>query len=40
VPPEVAVWRSVTFDMAPFAERTQTARVPCRENDIIFDETS
>jgi len=29
VPPEVADCRSVTFDMAPFAERMQTARVPC-----------
>jgi len=40
VPPEVADCRSVTFDMAPFAERMQTARVPCCENDMIFADTS
>jgi hypothetical protein len=26
--------------MAPFAERMQTARVPCCENDMIFADTS
>lgn len=40
VPPEVAACRSVTFDMAPFADRTHTPRVPCWENDMIFADTS
>jgi hypothetical protein len=40
VPPDEDCWRSVTLDMAPFADITQTARDPCCANDIIFVATS
>lgn len=40
VPPEESGWRSVTLDMAPFADRMQIAPGPCWENDIIFMVTS
>lgn len=40
VPPEVAGWRSVTLQMAPFAESIQTVRGPCCENAMIFEATS
>jgi len=36
VPPEVAGWRRVTVETAPFAERMETALGPCCENDMIF----
>ena len=36
MPPEVAGWRRVTVETAPFAERMQTALGPCCENDMIF----
>lgn len=40
VPPDVAGWRRVTLEMAPFADKMQTALGPFWENDIIFADTS
>lgn len=40
VPPNVAGWRRVALQMAPFAERIQTARDPCCEKAIMLDATS
>lgn len=40
VPPDVAGWRRVTFDIAPVADKIQTALGPFWENDIIFEDTS
>lgn len=40
VPPEVAAWCRVTFDIAPFADKIHTALGPFWENAIIFDDTS
>lgn len=39
-PPDIAGWRRVTLQMAPFAERMQTVRGPCCEKAIIFDAMS
>lgn len=36
VPPDIAGWRRVTLQMAPFAERIQTVRGPCCEKAITF----
>jgi hypothetical protein len=40
VPPDDDCWRSVTLEMAPLADITQTARDPCCAKDIIFVATS
>lgn len=40
VPPNVAGWRRVALQMAPFAERIQMARDPCCEKAIMLDATS
>jgi hypothetical protein len=40
VPPEVEGWRSVTFEMAPLADKIQIPRGPCCEKDIILAATS
>lgn len=40
VPPDVAVWQSVTLDMAPLADKMQTALGPFWGKDIIFNNTS
>ena len=40
VPPEEVVWRRVTFEIVPLAERMQIARAPCWEKDITFIVTS
>ncbi len=40
MPPDDDCWRSVTLEMAPLADITQTARDPCCAKDIIFVATS
>lgn len=40
MPPPIAGWRRVTLDTAPFADRIQTARGPCCEKAITFDDMS
>jgi hypothetical protein len=39
-PPEIDVCRSVTLEIAPFADRMHTPRGPCCENDMILDAMS
>lgn len=40
LPPDDVDWRSVTLQTAPFADRIQIERGPCREKALIFSAMS